>query len=156
MLETAAIFIVLSLYINRLDRNVEIKSSAGSFPSSLVHLKHSQDWVIRGEFVARIRTGNPFRCAVTDHSYSALGGGGGVYLIKTLSTMTLVLRFIAEGVATRDGVCAYDSFFTSKFLKKQMGCYACEKTDWLRLGLAVLDSKVKARCISCQSPSGFL
>ena len=28
-----------------------------------------------------------------------------------------VLRFIAEGVATRDGVCAYDSFCTSKFLK---------------------------------------
>ena len=29
-----------------------------------------------------------------------------------------------------------------------------EKTDWLRVGLAVLDSKVKARCISCRSPSG--
>ena len=29
----------------------------------------------------------------------------------------LVLRFIAEGVTTRDGVCAYDSFCTSKFLK---------------------------------------
>ena len=29
----------------------------------------------------------------------------------------LVLRCIAEGVATRDGVCAYDSFCTSKFLK---------------------------------------
>ena len=76
MLETAAIFIVLGLYINQFDRNVEIKSSAGSSPSSLVHFKHSQDWVIRGythiEFVARIRTGNPFRCAVTDHSYSAL------------------------------------------------------------------------------------
>ena len=55
---------------------VLIKTSAGSFPSSLVHFNHSQDWVIRGytqiEFVARIRTGNPFRCAVTDHSYSAL------------------------------------------------------------------------------------
>ncbi len=70
MLETAAIIIVLGLYINQLDRNVEIKSSAGSSPSSLVHVKHSQDWVIRGythiEFVARTRTGNPFRCAVTD------------------------------------------------------------------------------------------
>ena len=76
LLETAAIFIVLGLYINQFDRNVKIKSSAGSSPSSLVHFKHSQDWVIRGythiEFVARIRTGNPFRCAVTDHSYSAL------------------------------------------------------------------------------------
>ena len=28
-----------------------------------------------------------------------------------------VLRCIAESVATRDGVCAYDSFCTSKFLK---------------------------------------
>jgi len=43
LLETAAIFIVLGPYINQLDRNVEIKSSAGSSPSSLVHLKHSQD-----------------------------------------------------------------------------------------------------------------
>ncbi len=25
---------------------------------------------------------------------------------------------------------------------------------WLRVGLAVLDSEVKARCISCRSPSG--
>ena len=53
-----------------------IKSSAGSYPSSLVHFKHSHDCVIRGythiELVARICTGNPFRCAVTDHSYSAL------------------------------------------------------------------------------------
>ncbi len=64
------------------------------------------------------------------------------------------ILWIAEGVATRDGVCAYDSFCTSKFLKKQRGCYACEKTDWLRMGLAVLDSEVKARCISCRSPSG--
>ena len=31
--------------------------------------------------------------------------------------LAVVLRCIAEGVATRDGVCAYDSFFTSKFLK---------------------------------------
>ena len=70
----SAIFIVIGSYINHFDRNVEIKSSAGSFPSSLVHFKHLQDWVIRGytiEFVTRIRTGNPFRCAVTDHSYSA-------------------------------------------------------------------------------------
>ena len=29
-----------------------------------------------------------------------------------------------------------------------------EKTDWLRVGLAVLDFEVKARCISCRSPSG--
>ena len=28
-----------------------------------------------------------------------------------------VLRCIAEGVATRDGVCAYDSFSKRKFLK---------------------------------------
>ena len=43
LFETAAIFIVLGLYINQFDRNVEIKSSAGSSPSSLVHFKHSQD-----------------------------------------------------------------------------------------------------------------
>ncbi len=35
-------------------------------------------------------------------------------------------------------MCAYDSFCTSKFLKKNRGCYVCEKTDWLRVGLAVL------------------
>jgi len=118
---------VLGLKINQLDRNVEIKSSAGSSPSSLVHFKHSQDWVIRGniniyiELVARSRTGNPFRCAVTDPQLLRLMkslschrtahqltkvflvgpqscyiirlmrdflGGEGVYLIKTLSTMT--------------------------------------------------------------------
>ena len=43
LFETAAIFIVLGLFINQFDRNVEIKSSAVSSPSSLVHFKHSQD-----------------------------------------------------------------------------------------------------------------
>ena len=49
-------------------------------------------------------------------------------------------------------MCAYDSFCTSKF-QKQRGCYIYEKTNLLRVGLAVLDSEVKARCISCRSPS---
>ena len=43
LFETAAIFIVLGLYINQFDRNVEVKSCASSSPSSLGHLKHSQD-----------------------------------------------------------------------------------------------------------------
>ena len=30
----------------------------------------------------------------------------------------------------------------------------CEKTNWLRVGLALLDSEVKACRISCRSPSG--
>ncbi len=50
-------------------------------------------------------------------------------------------------------MCSYDSFSKVDFYK-QRGCYLCEKTDWLRVGLAVLDSEVKARCISCRSPSG--
>ena len=38
----------------------------------------------------------------------------------TLPSLTpWVLRCIAEGVATRDGVCAYDSFCKSKFLKNK-------------------------------------
>ena len=42
LFETAAIFIALGLCINQND-NVEIKSRAGSYPSSLVHFKHSHD-----------------------------------------------------------------------------------------------------------------
>jgi hypothetical protein len=60
----------------------------------------------------------------------------------------LVLRFIAEGVAIRDGVCAHDSFCTGKLLKNKGAVM------WLRVGLAVLNSEVKAHCISCRSPSG--
>jgi len=37
--------------------------------------------------------------------------------VTGVHNLSLVLRFIAEGVATRDGGCAYDSFCTSKFLK---------------------------------------
>ncbi len=52
-------------------------------------------------------------------------------------------------------MCAYDSFRTSKFLKTRgLLRTVCEKTNWLHVGFAVLDSEVKARCISCRSPSG--
>ena len=54
--------------------------------------------------------------------------------------MDLLLRFIAEGVATRDGVCAYDSFCTSKFLKT-------EELLWMQEDRL---AEVKARCISCE------
>jgi len=48
------------------DRNVDIKSSVGFFFH--YRFQHAQNWVIRGykKFVARIRIGSPFRCAVTD------------------------------------------------------------------------------------------
>jgi len=39
--------------------------------------------------------------------------------VTGVHNLSLVLRFIAEGVATRDGVCAYASFCTSKFLKNK-------------------------------------
>ncbi len=48
--------------------------------------------------------------------------------------------------------CARMTHFAQvKNKKKQGGYYLCEKTDWLRVGLAVLDSEVKARRILCWS-----
>ena len=38
--------------------------------------------------------------------------------------------------------------------KNQKGCYVDENTSRLRVKLEVLDSEVKACCISCRSPSG--
>jgi len=67
LFETTAIFTKLGLLINQTDRNVDIKSSVGSFSIiSQTHAKLSHQRLQHIEFVARIRIGSPFRCAVTD------------------------------------------------------------------------------------------
>ena len=63
LFETAAIFIVLGLYINQIDLNVEIKSSAG-FSPSLVLFKHCARLSHQRLFTFRVCGSNSYRQSI--------------------------------------------------------------------------------------------
>ena len=52
-----------------------------------------------------------------------------------------------------DGVCTNASFCTTNKFLESKGLLCRENTNWLRVGLAVIDSEVKACCSFCRSPS---